>query len=61
MWGRAASNKLTQVVDPPNMLGVTIIAFQSKIYVVGFFYSLNARPGLAKSENVTMNETHPVG
>lgn len=43
------------------MLGVTIIAFQSKIYVVGFFYSLNARPGLAKSENVTMNETHPVG
>lgn len=53
-------HSLTAVVDPPNMLGVTIIAFQSKIYVVGFFYSLNARTELAKPENVTMNDTHGV-
>lgn len=41
------------------MLGVTIIAFQSKIYVVGFFYSLNSRASLSKAENMTL-DTSPV-
>lgn len=48
-WG------LTLVVKPNNMLGTTIIAFQSKIYVVGFFYSLNSRTILSKVENITMD------
>ncbi|GMK57471.1 hypothetical protein CspeluHIS016_0403050 [Cutaneotrichosporon spelunceum] len=45
------------IIDPANMLGVAVILFQSKIYVVGFFYSLNARQRLAQTHrSVTMDD-----
>ncbi|BEJ13010.1 hypothetical protein CspHIS471_0301840 [Cutaneotrichosporon sp. HIS471] len=50
------------IVDPANMLGVTVILFQSKIYVVGFFYSLNARQRLAQTQrSVTIEDMDSYG
>ncbi|BEJ09766.1 hypothetical protein CcaverHIS641_0606810 [Cutaneotrichosporon cavernicola] len=50
------------IVDPANMLGVTVILFQSKIYVVGFFYSLNARQRLAQAQrSVTIEDIDSYG
>lgn len=51
---------LTAVVMPSNQLGFSIIAFHSKIYTLGLFYSLNMRNGAAKTNAVTMNISYPV-
>ncbi|TXT04085.1 uncharacterized protein COLE_07782 [Cutaneotrichosporon oleaginosum] len=48
------------IVEPSNLLGISILLFQSKVYVVGFFYSLNLRSKSERGENITMNDTHPL-
>lgn len=46
---------------PSNQLGFSIIAFHSKIYTLGLFYSLNMRKGSANTNPVvTMNSSYPV-
>jgi hypothetical protein len=47
-------------VDPDNLLGISILLFQSKIYVVGLFYSLNSRSPASEATTITMNNTHPL-
>ncbi|CAK9782624.1 unnamed protein product [Cutaneotrichosporon oleaginosum] len=49
------------IIEPANMLGNCIILFQSKIYVVGFFYSLNARQRLLPSnQGVTLGDVRDI-
>lgn len=48
------------IVDPDNMLGVGILTFHSKVYVVGLMYSLNCRKPSSQAHMFTINDTHPV-
>lgn len=46
---------------PEDLLGVTILIFMSKVYVLGLFYSLNARLNNRKENTaISMNEFHRV-
>lgn len=51
----------TSAVMPENLLGITILVFQSKVYVLGLFYSLNSRTSTSNVHTITMDTTHPVG
>jgi hypothetical protein len=44
---------------PDNMLGVAILTFHSKVYVLGLMYSLNNRKQ-SSQHMFTINDAHPV-